>query len=59
VLEAFDVVGFDPRGTGRSEPAIDCVDDYDHFAAVFDGAPDPNADDLESALHRTRASRTS
>ncbi len=26
VAAAYDVVGFDPRGVGRSEPAIHCVD---------------------------------
>lgn len=40
ILDHFDVVGFDPRGTGISEPAIDCVDDYDHFYAGTDITPD-------------------
>lgn len=31
LLEHFDIVGFDPRGTGLSEPAIDCVDDLDPY----------------------------
>ena len=44
VLDAFDIVGFDPRGTGRSEPAIDCVDDYDHFYASADITPDDDAE---------------
>ena len=44
VLDAFDIVGFDPRGTGLSEPAIDCVDDYDHFYAGTDITPDDDAE---------------
>jgi pimeloyl-ACP methyl ester carboxylesterase len=44
VLEAFDIVGFDPRGTGLSEPAIDCIDDYDHFYASADITPDDDAE---------------
>jgi pimeloyl-ACP methyl ester carboxylesterase len=44
VLEAFDIIGFDPRGTGLSEPAIDCVDDYDHFYAGTDITPDDDAE---------------
>ena len=31
LLEAFDVVAWDPRGTGLSTPAIDCIDDYDPY----------------------------
>ena len=44
VLDAFDFIGFDPRGTGLSEPAIDCVDDYDHFYAGTDITPDDDAE---------------
>ena len=44
VLNAFDIVGFDPRGTGLSEPAIDCIDDYDHFYAGTDITPDDDAE---------------
>lgn len=40
ILDAFDVVGFDPRGTGKSEPAIDCVDDYDRWFTGGDITPD-------------------
>jgi pimeloyl-ACP methyl ester carboxylesterase len=35
----FDVVGWDPRGTGDSTPAVDCVDNYDKYFAV-----DPTAE---------------
>jgi pimeloyl-ACP methyl ester carboxylesterase len=44
VTDSFDIVGFDPRGTGRSEPAIDCIDDYDHFNAGTDITPDDGAE---------------
>ncbi len=41
ILQHFDVVGFDPRGVGRSDP-IDCVSDaqLDQFAAAD---PDPDS----------------
>jgi pimeloyl-ACP methyl ester carboxylesterase len=40
LLENFDIVGWDPRGTGQST-AIDCVDDLDTFFAA-DHSPDTN-----------------
>ncbi len=43
LLDRFDIVGWDPRGTGSSEPAVDCVDDYDHFFGL-DSSPDTNAE---------------
>lgn len=44
VAERFDVVGFDPRGVGESEP-IDCLDDaaLDEFIEA-DGSPDDTAE---------------
>jgi pimeloyl-ACP methyl ester carboxylesterase len=46
VLDRYDLVGFDPRGVGESEP-IDCIDDQqlDDLLAI-DGSPD---DDAEAA----------
>ncbi|MCB0968721.1 MAG: alpha/beta fold hydrolase, partial [Ilumatobacter sp.] len=40
LLEHFDIVGWDPRGTGLSEPAIDCIDDYDPYFTALDLTPD-------------------
>jgi pimeloyl-ACP methyl ester carboxylesterase len=39
LLAHFDIVGFDPRGTGDSSP-IDCLDDQ-AFNAYFSADPDP------------------
>jgi pimeloyl-ACP methyl ester carboxylesterase len=44
LLEHFDIVAWDPRGTGATEPAIDCVDDYDHYFAGTDITPDDAAE---------------
>ena len=44
LLESFDIVGWDPRGTGESEPFIDCIDNYDQYYAGTDITPD---DDTE------------
>ena len=40
LLDHFDIVAWDPRGTGSSEPKIDCIDNYDHFFATGDITPD-------------------
>lgn len=40
LLDRFDIVGWDPRGTGESEPAIDCIDDYDPYFNAIDLTPD-------------------
>ena len=40
LLQAFDIVGFDPRGTGRSAP-VDCLTDAQLDAYVA-GDPDPD-----------------
>jgi pimeloyl-ACP methyl ester carboxylesterase len=47
LLERFDIVGWDPRGTGLSEPAIDCIDDYDRYFASTDITPDDDAERQE------------
>jgi pimeloyl-ACP methyl ester carboxylesterase len=44
LLARFDIVGWDPRGTGASTPAIDCIDDYDRFHNSTDITPDDDAE---------------
>ncbi len=46
ILDHFDIVGFDPRGVGRSSP-IDCLSDeqLDRFAAA-----DPDPDDVPEQM---------
>lgn len=44
LLDRFDIVGWDPRGTGLTTPAIDCTDDYDYFYASLDLTPDDAAE---------------
>jgi pimeloyl-ACP methyl ester carboxylesterase len=44
LLERFDIVGWDPRGVGRSTPAIDCIDDYDRYFTSVDSTPDTPAE---------------
>jgi pimeloyl-ACP methyl ester carboxylesterase len=43
LLDRFDIVGWDPRGTGESTPAIDCIDDYDPYFTAIDATPEDEA----------------
>jgi pimeloyl-ACP methyl ester carboxylesterase len=40
LVNQFDIVAWDPRGTDKSTPAIDCISDYDHFFNTSDITPD-------------------
>ena len=43
LLDHFDIVAWDPRGTGESTPYIDCVSNYDHYFNSVDITPDTPA----------------
>jgi pimeloyl-ACP methyl ester carboxylesterase len=44
LLDHFDIVAWDPRGTADSEPKIDCIDDYDRFFGTGDITPDDSSE---------------
>ncbi len=44
LLERFDIIGWDPRGTGQSTPPIDCIDDYDPYFTEIDSTPESDAE---------------
>lgn len=44
LLRRFDIVAWDPRGTGESQPPIDCIDDYDPYFTAIDSTPDDEAE---------------
>ena len=44
LIDVFDIVGWDPRGTGSSIPTIDCIDDYDPYFAEIDITPETVAE---------------
>jgi len=48
LVDHFDIVSWDPRGTGLSTPAIDCVSDYDKYFATPDITPDDEAERKEN-----------
>lgn len=39
LLNHFDIIGWDPRGTGLTTPAVDCVDSFDEYVGL-DSPPD-------------------
>ena len=39
LLDRFDIIGWDPRGTGKSTPAINCIDQYDEYFGI-DSTPE-------------------
>ena len=39
ITDHFDIIAWDPRGTGKSTPSVDCVDDYDQYFGI-DSPPD-------------------
>ena len=43
LLARFDIIGWDPRGTGKSTPFVDCIDDYDKYFA-YDPTPSNDAE---------------
>ncbi len=47
LIDVFDIIGWDPRGTGESTPKIDCVDNYDPY---FSLDPSPDTPDEKQAL---------
>ena len=53
LLRAFDIVGFDPRGTGDSAP-IDCLSD-DELDTYLSNDPDPDTARGGERLRRPRA----
>lgn len=50
IIDNFDIIGFDPRGTGKSTPALDCIVDKD-FDKYFGADNTPNNDaELDSIV---------
>ena len=48
LLERFDIIAWDPRGTGESTPAVDCVDTYDEYFGL-DSPPD-NDEEIQALI---------
>ncbi len=46
ITDRFDVIGWDPRGTGISDGAVDCIDDseYDEYLSSADITPEDESE---------------
>ena len=44
ILQHFDIIAWDPRGTGESDPPVDCIDDYDPYFVAIDSTPEDDAE---------------
>jgi len=52
VIDRFDIVAWDPRGTGESNPAVDCINDYDdYFTEPF--TPESGQTFVDSCVERS------
>ena len=60
ITDNFDIIGWDPRGTGQSEGVVDCIDDdeYDRFFANYDVTPDDQAERDADRRPTPRSSRS-
>lgn len=47
IVDRFDIIGWNPRGTGGARPELDCVDDMDPYFALD---PSPNDASARAAL---------
>ena len=51
----FDIVAFDPRGTGQSSPSIDCKANQERLGLYAQPFPTPSALHLRALLRKDRA----
>lgn len=52
IVDRFDIIGWDPRGTGGARPELDCNDDMDAYFAL-----DPSPDDADERTKLIDAAR--
>ena len=53
LIDRFDIIAWDPRGTGESTPAVDCVDTFDEYFAL-DSPPD-NSEEEQALIDASQA----
>ena len=53
LIDNFDIIAWDPRGTGESTPAINCVDTYDEYFGL--DSPPETPDEKQALIDASQA----
>jgi pimeloyl-ACP methyl ester carboxylesterase len=53
LTDHFDIIAWDPRGTGSTSPSVDCVDNYDQYFGL-DSPPD-TPDEKQALIDASQA----
>ena len=53
LIDNFDIIAWDPRGTGESTPAVDCVDTYDEYFGL--DSPPETPDEKQALIDASQA----
>ena len=53
LIDNFDIIAWDPRGTGESTPAINCVDTYDKYFGL--DSPPETPDEKQALIDASQA----
>ena len=53
LIDRFDIIAWDPRGTGESTPAINCVDTYDEYFGLDN--PPETPEEKQALIDASRA----
>jgi pimeloyl-ACP methyl ester carboxylesterase len=53
LTDHFDIIAWDPRGTGATSPSVDCVDNYDQYFGL-DSPPD-TPDEKQALIDASQA----
>ena len=53
LIDHFDIIAWDPRGTGESTPAVDCVDTFDEYFGLE--SPPETPDEKQALIDASQA----
>jgi pimeloyl-ACP methyl ester carboxylesterase len=53
LIDRFDIIAWDPRGTGESTPAVNCVDTFDEYFGL--DSPPETPDEKQALINASQA----
>jgi len=53
LIDHFDIIAWDPRGTGESTPSVDCVDTFDEYFAL--DSPPETSEEKQALIDASQA----